>query len=61
MEDEVHDYRSELESGLINLVVSLCQEKAKYMPMEQAKAQVSSLLNDISTNLIQETEEENNE
>lgn len=52
-----HDYREELESGLINLVVTLCQQKAMYVPMAQAKLEVIDLLDRIKDGL--QTQEEN--
>lgn len=48
----IEGYTTELETGIFNLVVSLCQQKASHMSMPRAKAEVAEYLNRLSNGLI---------
>jgi hypothetical protein len=53
------DYSTELENGLFNLVVTLCQHKAATMSLGDAKAQVAEYLRKIIMGLDDSPTESN--
>lgn len=54
------EYTDDLENGIFNLVVSLCQQKASTMPLARAKTEVAQYLIRLSNGLTQSEETEAN-
>lgn len=50
-------YDTEIENGIFNMVVSLCQHKATTVGMDQAKLEVSNWLDRIVKGLREENKE----
>lgn len=48
---ETQTHAGEMEDGIFNMVVSLCQQKAAHMPMAQAKAEVADYLKSLADGL----------
>ena len=44
-------YVEELENGIMNLVVTLCQQKGNSMPLAKAKEEVADYLESLATSL----------
>lgn len=44
-------YAEELENGIMNLVVTLCQQKALKIPLPKAKEEVADYLESLATSL----------
>lgn len=51
MTAKIQTYDSEIENGILNMVISLCQQKATVIGLDEAKQQVSNWLERIVAGL----------